>query len=79
MEPVGSLPYSQMPTTFPYPEPTPSSPHNPLQRPEDPYEYLRLGLPNGLFSSVSPTNTLCNPVWSYIPLKYLILDVLYAF
>jgi hypothetical protein len=29
MEPEGSLPYSQVPTTSPYPEPTPSSPHNP--------------------------------------------------
>jgi hypothetical protein len=30
MEPEGSLLYSQMPTTCPYPEPTPSSPHNSL-------------------------------------------------
>jgi hypothetical protein len=27
MEPEGSLPYSQVPATCPYPEPTPSSPH----------------------------------------------------
>ena len=27
MEPQNSLPYSQAPTTCPYPEPTPSSPH----------------------------------------------------
>jgi hypothetical protein len=31
MEPEGSLPYSQVPATCPYPEPTLSSPHNPLQ------------------------------------------------
>jgi hypothetical protein len=31
MEPEGSLPYSQVPVTCPYPEPTPSSPHNPFQ------------------------------------------------
>jgi hypothetical protein len=31
MEPEGSLPYSQMPATCPYPELTPSSPHDPLQ------------------------------------------------
>jgi hypothetical protein len=31
MEPEGSLQYSQVPATCPYPEPTPSSPHNPLQ------------------------------------------------
>ena len=30
MEPEGSSPYTQVPATFPYPEPTPSSPHNPL-------------------------------------------------
>jgi hypothetical protein len=36
MEPEGSLPYSQVPATCPYPEPTPSSPHNPLQLLEDP-------------------------------------------
>jgi hypothetical protein len=29
-------PYSQVPVTSPYPEPTPSSPHNPLTLPEDP-------------------------------------------
>ena len=36
MEPEISLPYPQVPATFPYPEPTPSSPHNPLPLPEDP-------------------------------------------
>jgi hypothetical protein len=29
MEPEGSLPYSQVPATRPYPKPTPSSPHDP--------------------------------------------------
>jgi hypothetical protein len=29
MEPEGSLPYSQVPATRPYPDPTPSSPHEP--------------------------------------------------
>ena len=36
MEPESSLPYSQVPATSPYPEPTPSIPHNPLPLPEDP-------------------------------------------
>ena len=36
MEPESSLPYSQAPGTCPYPEPTPSSPHNPFPLPEDP-------------------------------------------
>ena len=35
MEPEHLLPYSQMPATFPYPEPTLSSPHNPFPLPED--------------------------------------------
>ena len=29
-QPESSLPYSQAPATFPYPEPTPSNPHNPF-------------------------------------------------
>jgi hypothetical protein len=37
MKPESSLPYSQLPATRPYPEPTPSSPHD--QLPEDPSEY----------------------------------------
>jgi hypothetical protein len=36
MEPESSLPHSQVPATCPYPQPTPSSPHNPLPLPEDP-------------------------------------------
>ena len=39
MESESSLPYSQVPATCPYPEPTPSSPHNPLPLPEDPSQY----------------------------------------
>ena len=34
--PEVSSPYSQVPATCPYPEPTPSSPHNLLPLPEDP-------------------------------------------
>ena len=36
MEPESPSPYPQVPATCPYPEPTPSSPHDPLQLPEDP-------------------------------------------
>ena len=36
MEPESSSPYPQVVATRPYPEPTPSSPHDPLQLPEDP-------------------------------------------
>ena len=39
MEPESLLPYSQVPVTCPYPEPTPSSPHNALPLPEDLFEY----------------------------------------
>ena len=34
--PKVNLPHSQAPATCPYPEPTPSSPHNPFPLPEDP-------------------------------------------
>ena len=36
LETEGSSPYPQAPATCPYPEPTPSSPLNPLPLPEDP-------------------------------------------
>ena len=36
LEPEGSSPYPQAPATCPYPEPTPSSPHNSLPLPKDP-------------------------------------------
>jgi hypothetical protein len=35
MEPESSLPHSEVPATSPYPEPTPSCPHNTLPIPED--------------------------------------------
>jgi len=34
MEPESPSPYPQVPATCPYREPTPSSPHDPLQLPE---------------------------------------------
>jgi hypothetical protein len=36
MEPECPSPYPQEPAICPYPEPTPSSPHDPLQLPKDP-------------------------------------------
>jgi hypothetical protein len=36
MEPEGSLPHSQAPATYPYPEPAQSSPHTHIPLPEDP-------------------------------------------
>ena len=35
LEPESSSPYPQVPAICPYPEPTPSSPHNSLPLPED--------------------------------------------
>ena len=53
MEPESSSPYPQVPATRPYPEPTPSSPHDPLQLPEDPSEYY------------PPTYVLVSPMTSF--------------
>ena len=39
MEPEGSLPHSQEPATFPYPEPNKSSPCHPIRLLEDPFSY----------------------------------------
>jgi hypothetical protein len=57
-----SLPYSQAPAMCPYPEPTPSSRQQP---PPTSWRsivilssHLRFSLPNGLFPSGFPTNTL---------------------
>jgi hypothetical protein len=62
MEPEGTLPYSQVPATCPYPEPTPSSPHNPLQLPEDTsYYYPPIYVwvsPMASFPQVSPPTPL---------------------
>ena len=38
-QPESSSPYLQAPAICPYPEPTPSSPHNPFPLPEDLSEY----------------------------------------
>jgi len=39
MEPESSLQYSQVPATCPYPDPTPSNPHNLLPLPEERSQY----------------------------------------
>jgi hypothetical protein len=44
MEPESSLPQPQLPANCPYPEPAPSSPHNPLPLPEDPPIYVWVSL-----------------------------------
>jgi hypothetical protein len=61
MEPEGSLPYSQVPATCPYPEPTLSSPHHPLQLSEDQSKYYPpiyvWIFPMNSFPQVSPPTT----------------------
>jgi len=62
MEPESPSPYPQMPATCPYPEPTPSSPHDLLPASWRSIlilsSHLRLGLPNGVFPPGFPTNNL---------------------
>jgi hypothetical protein len=61
MQPEGSLPRSQEPSTGPYPEPDRSSPYHPILSLRSiliSSTHLRLGLPSGLFSSGFPTNIL---------------------
>jgi hypothetical protein len=40
MELESSSPYPQVPATRPYPEPTPSTPHDPLQPAKKPYSLI---------------------------------------
>jgi hypothetical protein len=81
VEPEGSLPHSQVPATFPYPEPARSSSYPPHRTSWRSTLILssrqRLGLPGGLFPSGSPHQ---NPVYaSHLPIRatcpaHLILD-----
>jgi hypothetical protein len=61
MEPVGSLPCSQEPSTGPYPDPDQSNLYHPSHLFKIHFilfTHLRLGLPNGLLPSGFPTNIL---------------------
>jgi hypothetical protein len=84
MEPDGSLSYSQVPATCPYPQPTPSSPHNPLQLPEDPsknyppiyrtsgqHHYIYINY--DIFTSSSTNTTTENVAYSAPVLKHRML------
>ena len=74
MEPEGSLPHLQMPTTCPYPEPDRSSPYPPhctawisiliLS------SQIRLCLPSGLFPSGFPTKSFYTSHLSPTPAKF---------
>ena len=69
MELEGSLPYSQVPATCPYPEPTPSS-LQPLPLPEEPSYYCPSICvwvsPMASFPRISPLEPLCTPLPSPI-------------
>jgi hypothetical protein len=59
-QPESSLPYSQAPATCPYPEPTPSSPHNPFPLPGINIYHL-----NKIFTSQTFTYSVCVYVCMY--------------
>jgi hypothetical protein len=67
MEPEGSSPYSQEPSTSPYPEPDRFSPYHPILSALILSTHLRLGLLSGLFSS----GFLANIIYAFLfsPMK----------
>ena len=75
MEPEGSLPHSQVPTTCPYPKPARSGPYPHIPFPEDTSLILsshqRLDLPSALFPPGLHTKTQYTPRLSPIRAKCL--------
>jgi hypothetical protein len=69
MEPESSLTYSQVSATSPYPEPAPSSPHNPLPLPED----TKMSLFR-LLRDTPPRNRLRYAKVNFIKLRFIFLS-----
>jgi hypothetical protein len=82
MEPEGSLPCSQEPSTGPCPEPDQAIPPNPLLLSFILIlcTYLRLGIPIGVFMFGFTTNILyaflCSPIRATCPVPLMILDLI---
>jgi hypothetical protein len=75
MEPEGSLPCSQEPSTGPYPQPDGFSSHHPILRSILVIStHLRLGLPSGLFPSGFSTNILYAYLFSPFVLHALVIS-----
>jgi hypothetical protein len=81
MEPEGSLPYSEEPSTGIYPEPHQTSPYHPILKSIlTLFTHLRLGLPSGLFPFGFPPNILhtflFSPIRATCPAHLILLDLI---
>jgi hypothetical protein len=81
MEPEGSLPCSQEPSTDPYPETDRSNPYHPILRSILILStHLHVGLPSGLFLSGFPTNILhtflVSPISATCPAHLILLHLI---
>jgi hypothetical protein len=83
MEPEGSLPHSQMPATYPYPEPDRSSLCPPTNHSKIRFNiipHLRLDLPSGLLPWGFPTKALyallLSPIHATCPAHLSLLNLI---